>query len=536
MQIAVEADKICKGTGIKVQVATGGANKREMLQRTRRDGCHLLVATPGRLRDLLEDPYSGIDAPNLTTLVLDEADRLMDQGFSQEIRDIIKILPDRNVSDRQTLMFSATMPREVMHLVRATLKPNFHFVQTVKEGDVATHEKVPQKVVIAKGYENKMPAMLELAKREVARSVAEPNEPPFKAIVYCSTTAEVQLSYQTFRELRDNNSEGGRFKSHPLNGVDIFVIHGKLTQEARTRVAARFRASKSAMLFSSDVTARGMDFPNVTHVIQVGLPSNREDYIHRIGRTGRGDKTGESWLIINEVKMRDARRMLTNLPIKPDETLMSAAVDMTKDAQLPKAIADNLSQVIEATRLVPRGIKEAVYTFQLTHGNNGSTGALALANWTKYGWGYEKPPPISAGFAAKAGVSPRDPNINIGRPERHDDPLYGGDSLPEQFGGRGDSGGFGGRGGGGRSGGLGGGRGGGGFGDRGRSSGGFGDRGGRSSERSGGFGERSGRSGGFGGGERSGGYGGRGGDSGGFGGRERSGRGGGYGDRNRSFE
>jgi len=125
-QIAVEAEKLCYNTDLRVQVAVGGNSKRMMLSKTQREGCHLLVATPGRLKDLLSDEYSRVRAPNLTTLVLDEADRLLDDGFSREIEDIQQLLPRRQEVDRQTLLFSATMPQEVMHLVRRTLKPDHH--------------------------------------------------------------------------------------------------------------------------------------------------------------------------------------------------------------------------------------------------------------------------------------------------------------------------------------------------------------------------------------------------------------------------
>jgi ATP-dependent RNA helicase MSS116, mitochondrial len=151
-QIAVEAKKITRSTGIKVQVAVGGNSKRQMLRQMQHEGCHLLVATPGRLTDLLTDPYSKVSAPNLSTLVLDEADRLLEQGFAEAIEEIKSLLPDIRQKDRQTLLFSATIPGEVMGLVRKTLKPGFQFVQTIREGEAATHEKIPQKIVQVAGF------------------------------------------------------------------------------------------------------------------------------------------------------------------------------------------------------------------------------------------------------------------------------------------------------------------------------------------------------------------------------------------------
>lgn len=499
----MEAEKLCYNTDLRVQVAVGGNSKRSMLQKTLREGCHLLVGTPGRLQDLLQDEYSGIRAPNLTTLVLDEADRLLDDGFSKDVEAIQRLLPDRQTVDRQTLLFSATMPREVMRLVRQTLKPDFHFVQAVKEGDLATHDKIPQKIIITPGMENHMPALLELAKREIA-AAAEAKKTggevrPFKAIVYYSSTANVVLASEIFQNLK--GSGGGQFGQHPLYPAQISEMHGQLSQGQRTYVSERFRRAISGIMFSTDVTARGMDFPNVTHVIQIGVPPNREQYVHRLGRTGRGDKTGVGYIMLNEAEVRSARNTLRGLPITPDETLESARVDMTKDAQLPQSIAETLSQIGDATKMVSRRTKDAAYmgAIGLTRGS-GDAAVEALNQWTKYGWGYEQPPAIAPGLASKLGLT-RVRGLNIGHRDRD-----GGD---DSFGGGGGGFGSGGRGSGGfqdRGRGGGGfqdrGRGGGGFQDRGRGGGGFQDRGrgggdrGRNNDRGGG------RSGGFGGRER----------------------------------
>lgn len=499
-QIAVEADKLCRNTDLRVQVAVGGNSKRRMLQKTQYEGCHLLVATPGRLTDLLSDEYSGVRAPNLTTLVLDEADRLLDDGFSKDIEEILDLLPNRDQVDRQTLLFSATIPKEVMHLVRRTLKPNFHFVQTVKEGDLATHEKVPQKIAIVPGLENYMPTLLELCKRGVAQAAQDAETlgaaaKPFKAIVYLSATTQVQLAHRIFDNLK--GEEGGMWGKHPLYPAEVSLMHGQLTQMERTRVSERFRRAKSGILFSTDVTARGMDFPNVTHVIQIGIPPNKEQYIHRIGRTGRGDKAGEGWLIISQSELREARNRLRGLPITPDKSLEAGQLDMTQDAQLPKSLATTLSQVADATKMVDRRMKEAAYMGSLGHAGGDVARLQALNQWTRYGWGYEKPPPISPRVAQKMGLG-KVPGMNIGYRERDDfDSNSFGDFGSESYGGR-SSGGGSGSGGDRRQGGS---RGGG-YVDR--SGGGFSDRG-----RSGGYGDRGGRGGGFGGGDRRGGGGGR---------------------------
>ncbi|CAG8961950.1 hypothetical protein HYFRA_00013730 [Hymenoscyphus fraxineus] len=504
-QIAVEANKLCQNTDLIVQVAVGGNSKREMLMKTRREGCHILVATPGRLYDLLSDERSGVEANELTTLVLDEADRLLDDGFSKDIDEIQKLLPDREQVDRQTLLFSATVPREVMHLVKRTLKRGFHFVQTVKEGELATHEKVPQFLVPMPGYENFMPGLFEFCKREVEKA-AKGEAMPFKAIVYFQSTANVQLSYRIFDNLIDQS--GGRFGKSPLHPAEFSQIHGQLSQGQRQYTSDRFRRARSGILFSTDVTARGLDFPNVSHVIQIGLPSNRDQYIHRVGRTGRGDKAGVGYIFIHEAESRMADNMLRGLPLKEDLSLEVAKVDMTQDAQLPASVADIISKIFDATKMVDRETKQAAFMGALSQMKGVSRGIELLNQWTKYGWGWAEPPHISPTLQARLGIR----SSNLGRSGGSGGRFSGDDGGRGGFGGRDrDRGGFGGGRGFGGDRGFGGGRGG-------RDQGGFGG---------GGFGgDRGGRDqGGFGGGRFGGDRGGR--DQGGFGGRGRSGDGGG---------
>ncbi len=249
-QIAVEAKKVTEKTGLVVQTAVGGTMKRMMLQKTQREGCHLLIGTPGRLFDILSDDYSGIKAPNLNALVMDEADRLMDDGFTKEIDEIKQHLPDPEKVPRQNLMFSATVPRDVVDLVRRTLRPGFHFAKCVNEEDAPTHERVPQKQVEVAGFENIMPALYELIIKKHADAVAG-EAPPFKAILYFNSTAEVTLAASVFYKIA-----GGFRRNSPLSGLRAFEIHSKLSQAQRTRASDDFRACKSGLLFSSDVTAR----------------------------------------------------------------------------------------------------------------------------------------------------------------------------------------------------------------------------------------------------------------------------------------
>jgi ATP-dependent RNA helicase MSS116 len=499
-QIAVEAKKVTEGTGIVVQVAVGGTQKRAMLDKTRREGCHLMIGTPGRLNDILGDPYSGIKAPNLNALVMDEADRLLDDGFQAEIDQIREHLPDPEVVDRQNMMFSATVPRDVVELVRKTLRPGFHFAKCVSEDEEPTHQRVPQKFVNLTGFENIMPSLYELIlKGHQAANAGEAR--PFKAIAYFNSTAEVTLAASVMYKL-----SGGFKRNTPLSGLRAFEIHSKLSQAQRTRAADDFRHAKAGVLFSSDVTARGMDFPNVTHVIQIGLPRDRESYIHRLGRTGRAGKEGEGWIFLTPFEKREVSRRLRDLPlVDGTDAVQCATVDMSQPAEVPEDIGQILSDCVEAHKKVYPDQLDAAFrglfgSYQW-FGDKQSLvdGANRLA---EFGWGMPTPPPVPASvFSGGRGG----PGRNGGSRGGGGRGGFGGDRGGDRRGGdRGGAGFFGGDRGGDR-------RGGGGFGgDRGgdrRGGGGFGgDRGG---DRRGG--------GGF-GGDR------RGGDRGGFGGERREAR------------
>ena len=211
-----------------------------------------------------------------------------------------------------------------------------------------------------------------------------------------------------------------RFDRHPFFPTSLIEMHGKLTQQQRTRNADAFRRAKSSIMLSSDVTARGMDFPNVTHVIQIMLPPSRDTYIHRIGRTARGDKTGEGWLFITPLELREAQTRLRKLPLQLDESLQTARVDMTQNAQLPANVAQTLTEVINATRSVGMPDKSAAYLATLGAFNwypRKQDLLDAMNSRSKYGWGLETPPMISPQLASRLNLG-RLTGINIGIQER----------------------------------------------------------------------------------------------------------------------
>lgn len=408
-QIAEEARKVTRMTGVIVQAAVGGTQKNAMLRKTRMEGCHLLVATPGRLHDLLSDPYSGIDAPKLEALVLDEADRMLEVGFEEQLQRILEFLPAREQVPRQTLLYSATLPKNVVGLARSFINPkNFEFVQTVKVDEVPTHEKVPQFIVPCRGFENLAPALLELVRRELQKRIEDKSLNPFKAIIFLPTTSLVVAYASIFRRIR----------YHDNTLPAILDIHSGLSQGERTRSAQYFRNAKSAILFSSDVTARGMDFPNVSHVIQIHMPNSRENYIHRLGRTGRAGKEGQGWLLLADIEIPAARDTLPGLPIQRCTDIESAALDASVMSEPTKVFRE----VQEGAQKLPFETLREAYTSFLG-------GAVAhidrqdlvneINSMCKYAWGMPEPPAINPKLARNMGRGLKGLRISDGPATRY---------------------------------------------------------------------------------------------------------------------
>ncbi|KAK7521388.1 putative DEAD box RNA helicase hela [Phyllosticta citriasiana] len=475
-QIALEAKKVTSHTGIQVQTAVGGMGKRQSLERIHFQGCHVLVATPGRLIDLLTDSASGVSAPNLDFLILDEADRLLEVGFYDDIMEIKSHLPDPEKKDRQTLMFSATIPKGVKSMVRSLLKPDFHFVQTIRPDEAPTHTRVPQRVVESPTFKNSVLSLIELVQRETQNA---PPERPFKAMIFMNTTKQVPLFSDFLTNLQYLTGGSPQFKR-----LAIGQIQSGLSQQQRTRAANDFKECKSGILVTSDVTARGMDFPNVTHVIQFGVPKTRDDYVHRIGRTGRAGKEGEAWLLISKFDSGEALQRLGEFPIKLDTSLNSSKEDLRNPSPQTQDLVDNVTRAMSRTDVIVRKDAFRVMVSNNSQGKSRSGKQRVIdevSETAKDIMALSPLPGLSQKTITACGLSGLD-GITV-----------------EEVRPRNDSGGFGSRGGSGSRDGFGS-RGGGGFGSSDRR-GGFG-----SSDRRGGFGS-SDRRGGFGSSDRRGGFG-----------------------------
>ena len=434
-------------TGVIIQAAVGGTQKSMHLRKMKQEGCHILVGTPGRLNDILSDEYSGVRAPKLTALVLDEADRLLDQGFLPAIQEIQQRLPRREDVDRQTLMFSATVSREVVKMAREIMKPNLHYVRTVQDDEEPTHERVPQKVVTVASLENLLPSVLELCQREIqAAETRGSGHRPFKAIIYFPATAETTLAANIFFNIRKSGipGEGERadyrhsrreipsddaatsssvYGTSPLGrNTRVYEIHSRLSQAQRTRAAEHFRTSETAILMSSDVTARGMDFPGVTHVIQVGLPSDRDTYVHRLGRTGRAGKEGEGWLFLPTTALNEARIRLGKLPLVRDTSFETAAADFSNlvAGAPPPALSPAAQKMFDAVRDGASKVEQSQFvdTYMALIGiwqwmRNKEWLIRAMNRLASIQWGMRDPPQVSRSLSQKMGLLGT-PGLNVG--------------------------------------------------------------------------------------------------------------------------
>ncbi|KAK1861182.1 hypothetical protein I4F81_003766 [Pyropia yezoensis] len=293
-QIADEAVLLLStfgGAPNKVQCVVGGTNVRSDVASFRRGFPTVLVGTPGRLNDHLQTRETGLaDAlRSLQVLIFDEADQLLDMGFRPAIEQLLSALPPK--ATRQTFLFSATMPRDVRAMVTLSLRPDYSIVDCVGEEE-ATNTHVSQGYFVTP-VAHQFPALLHVL--ESARQ-AYPNN--FKVIAFFATARMTQLAAELFLAM----------------GVPVLEIHSRKSQPHRASVAAKFASGTGLVLFTSDVSARGVDYDDVTHVVQVGLPSDKAQYVHRLGRTGRAGKEGQGVLILSDFESSFLRQV-SDLPL-----------------------------------------------------------------------------------------------------------------------------------------------------------------------------------------------------------------------------
>jgi ATP-dependent RNA helicase RhlE len=274
-QVAEELREVASVTRIRVGVAYGGAPLGPQVKRLR--GCELLVATPGRLQDLVERKLVSLDRVRI--LVLDEADRMLDMGFKPQVDRLMRTIP----RERQTMLFSATLDGEVGELARS-------------------YTSDPVRV------EAELPVGRERGTVD-HRFVSVPADRKVEALV-AELAADRGLALVFVRTKRGADRLARRLVQR---GVEASALHGDMSQPARERALARFHGGKVRTLVATDVAARGLDLDDITHVINFDPPEDDKGYVHRVGRTGRAGRDGRGITLVTPEQQADVSRVAVRL-------------------------------------------------------------------------------------------------------------------------------------------------------------------------------------------------------------------------------
>ena len=265
-QIDNVVKEVCEQTGQRAVIVMGGARFEKQIKQLER-GCDLLVATPGRLLDLME--HNHVSLSGVEVLVLDEADRMLDMGFWPSVRRIMHALPEKH----QTLLFSATIPSSIKSTIDAMLHEPA-VVEISRVGETADT------------VEEHLCPVTQAQKPELLRALLEAGgaagEKPERVLVFCRTKHRVDDVSKTLKNAQ----------------VKVDVMHADRTQKERERALERFREGKVQVLVATDVMSRGIDVAGVDAVVNFDVPMDPEDYVHRIGRTGRAGATGHAYTFV----------------------------------------------------------------------------------------------------------------------------------------------------------------------------------------------------------------------------------------------
>ncbi|MDR1730491.1 MAG: DEAD/DEAH box helicase [Synergistaceae bacterium] len=278
-QSAQEAEWLVRFMNLSVTTLVGGMEMSPQL-RSLRDGPAIVVGTPGRTLDHVE--RGSLKTENIGYVVLDEGDQMLDMGFRDELEGILNALP----AERRTWLFSATMPPEVRELSKRYLD-NPQTISLVQDG--AQHEDIVHRVYMIpsrRRFEGLVNVLLW--------------ERPGRSLIFCHTRLE---SIEIAQRLQDE-------------GFSAAALHGDMTQRERNAVLASFRSGSMPHLVATNVAARGLDVEGVTHVIQIGLPDDRETFVHRSGRTGRAGHEGTDLILLSPLEVGRFKMMLRSTQMK----------------------------------------------------------------------------------------------------------------------------------------------------------------------------------------------------------------------------
>ncbi len=286
-QVAENVELYGKYLKLSMALLIGGVSFAEQDLKLQR-GVDILIATPGRLLDQFD--RGKVMLQGVQTLIVDEADRMMDMGFIPDIEKIFKLTP----FTRQVLFFSATMPNEIKRLVDQFLHQPVT-VEVARENTTA--KTVTQKIV-------RMPTSDAKQKRTALRWCID-NSKVKNGIVFCNRKKDVDIVA----------------KSLTVHGHSAAPIHGDLDQSLRTKTLAEFKDGDLKLLVASDVAARGLDIPDVSHVFNYDVPHHSEDYVHRIGRTGRAGRKGDAIMLVTRLDDKSYKNVLKFIKVDAIEEL-----------------------------------------------------------------------------------------------------------------------------------------------------------------------------------------------------------------------
>ena len=275
LQVAEEIGSFAGAKNVRVGVAYGGAPVGAQAKKLR--GAQIVIATPGRLQDLVERRLISLEA--VRALVLDEADRMLDMGFRPQVEKLLRRLP----SERQTMLFSATLDGEVGELARSYTRDPSRF-ENGREQDV--EDSVVDHGFVAVTAEDKVERLVELLKAE-----------PGLSLVFVRTKRGADRLAQKLAQ----------------RGVRVVAMHGDRSQPQRERALDKFRTGKATTLVATDVAARGLDLEAIAHVINFDPPEDDKGYVHRVGRTGRAGRAGRGSTLVLPHQQAEVSRVAVRL-------------------------------------------------------------------------------------------------------------------------------------------------------------------------------------------------------------------------------
>ena len=317
-QVADELYHLGRFAGIRTLTVYGGVGYGRQIALIHK-GVQIVVATPGRLKDLYKK--GKIDVFNPEIVVLDEADEMLDMGFLEEIKEIFEYIPQ----NRQTLLFSATMPEPIKELANSILyKPEF--VSVVGDDEV-TNNVIEQRYYV-----------INESQRDEAIVKLLETEDTNKCLIFCRMKREVDRLAEHLQAL----------------GFNASGLHGDLEQRDRETVIKGYRRGEIKVLVATDVAARGLDVKNVTHVFNYHIPFDSQSYVHRIGRTGRAGKSGQAITLVTTEEFRELQRIQKEVgaemrlaTIKGDNGIDSSGLEYLAEQIRDIHIHNNASQMLE---------------------------------------------------------------------------------------------------------------------------------------------------------------------------------------------